>query len=186
MGSGAGLHASGTRPSRWQRPCCWFWKGLKLRSYRVRADEARWKGSAIEYGLLYYVACRELNERSDGQIDLRLRASQSHCPLPLAMALAPGQYFNSLMRADEAALQPGPRSTCAPPGVADLVRLIIPHEIKVWRGFSLQAGNRAARPCLVGWAVPSLHRRLRRCILARLCIGQAHRPIPTAACDPGS
>ncbi|RPJ21435.1 MAG: hypothetical protein EHM33_26170 [Chloroflexi bacterium] len=90
------------------------------------------------YGLLYYVTLAELlNERTGGWIDLlanpRLREIARY---PLAIALAPGKYFNFADAADEDMLQPGIVQRLAKrTGVDDLSRLIIPYDTKVWRGF---------------------------------------------------
>ncbi|HSA99471.1 MAG TPA: heparinase II/III family protein [Anaerolineales bacterium] len=90
------------------------------------------------YGLLYYVTFAELlNERTGGEIDLlanpRLRDIARY---PLAIALAPGKYFNFADAADEDMLQPGIVQRLAErTGVDDLAGLIIPYDTKVWRGF---------------------------------------------------
>ncbi|MBN2118905.1 MAG: heparinase II/III family protein [Anaerolineales bacterium] len=90
------------------------------------------------YGLLYYVTLAELlNERTSGKIDLmtnpRLREIARY---PLAIALAPGRYFNFADAADEDMLQPGIIQRLAKrTGVDDLTGLIIPYDTKVWRGF---------------------------------------------------
>jgi hypothetical protein len=90
------------------------------------------------YGLLYYVTLAELlSERTGGGIDLmanpRLRAIARY---PLAIALAPGKYFNFADAADEDMLQPGIVQRLAKrTGVDELTGLIIPYDTKVWRGF---------------------------------------------------
>ncbi|RPI25384.1 MAG: hypothetical protein EHM70_20155 [Chloroflexota bacterium] len=90
------------------------------------------------YGLLYYVTLAELlNERTGREIDLlaapRLREIAHY---PLAIALAPGKYFNFADAADEDMLQPGIIQHLAQrTGVDDLAGLIIPYDTKVWRGF---------------------------------------------------
>ena len=104
------------------------------------ADGGSLEGIAYwNYGLLYYVTLADLlDERTAGQIDLLAgKRIQDIAHYPLAIALAPGKYFNFADAAEEAALQPGiTQRLAARCRIHDLMGLIVPHEMKDWRGFS--------------------------------------------------
>ena len=107
------------------------------------------------YGLMYYVTLAELlRERTGGQIDLLAQPRMKDIArYPLVTALSPGTYVNFGDATEKLALQPG--IVCNAGRAHRRERPAWPVGAARQAGghgcIGCQAGDRAARPAVVGW-----------------------------------